>query len=178
MFEIISAWCLYWCFRRGDSQLQSSKFIYYLQFSPRDHFHPPPQILKTDRRRWFCELYIMCLHMSLHNIVFMACSHWWWTPDSITSLFNLAYLLIQELLRRLLDWILSSSSVYSPFSDRVGAFFTTGCPSWRQPHAWDAISNSSKYNILAWNQRIQLYKCVCTIPTQNSNINLRWKTAL
>ena len=47
-----------------------------------------------------------------------------------------------------------------------------------QPHAWDAISNSSKYNILAGNQLIQLYKVVRTISTQNSNINLRCKTAL
>ena len=46
----------------------------------------------------------------------------------------------------------------------------TGCPSWCQPHAWDAVSNSSKYNILAGTQ-IQLYKFVCTIATQNSNIN-------
>ena len=43
----------------------------------------------------------------------------------------------------------------------------TGCPSWRQPHAWDAVSNSSKHY---GTQLIQLYKCVCTIPTQNSNI--------
>ena len=35
---------------------------------------------------------------------------------------------------------------------------------------WDAISNSSKYNILAGNQLIQLYTFVCTIPTQNSNL--------
>ena len=35
----------------------------------------------------FYVLYSMCLHMSLHNIVFMACSHWWWTPDSITHCF-------------------------------------------------------------------------------------------
>ena len=48
----------------------------------------------------------------------------------------------------------------------------TGCHSWRQPHAWDAVSNSSKYNILAGTQLIRLYKFVCTISTQNSNINL------
>ena len=56
----------------------------------------------------------------------------------------------------------------------IGAefFFTNGCPSWRQPHAWDAMSNSSNYNILAGPQPIQLYKFVCTIPTQNNNINL------
>ena len=41
---------------------------------------------------------------------------------------------------------------------RIGAIFIkTGCPSWRQPHAWDAISNSSKYNILDITQLIQLY---------------------
>ena len=57
-------------------------------------------------------------------------------------------------------------------------FFTTGCPSWHQPHAWGAVSNSSKYNILAGTQLIQLYKFVCTIPTQNIHINLRCKTAL
>ena len=61
----------------------------------------------------------------------------------------------------------SSSSVYSPFSDRVGlpphnipfqgvlmksigaVFLTTVCHSRRKPHAWNAISNSSKYNIHA-----------------------------
>ena len=51
----------------------------------------------------------------------------------------------------------------------------TGCPSWPQPHTWDAISNSSKYSILAGTQLIQLYKCVCKISTQNSNIHLRCK---
>ena len=59
--------------------------------------------------------------------------------------------------------------------------FTTRCPSLRQPHAWDVILNSSKYNILAVNNNklIQLYKFVSTIPTKkNSNINLRCKTAL
>ena len=52
-------------------------------------------------------------------------------------------------------------------------FFTTGCPSWRQPHAWDAVQNSSKYCIMSETQLIQLYKFVCTIYTQNININLR-----
>ena len=65
------------------------------------------------------------------------------------------------------------SSVYSPFSDRVGLplhnipssgvlmksigaeFFTTGCSSWPQ--------------------LIQLYKFVCTMPIQNININLHSK---
>ena len=48
---------------------------------------------------------------------------------------------------------------------RIGAvFLTTGCPSWDQPYAWDAVSNSSKYNILAGIPLIQLYKFVCTIP--------------
>ena len=51
----------------------------------------------------------------------------------------------------------------------------TGCPSWRQPHACDAILNSSKYNILDGTQLIQLYELMCTIPTQTSNINLRFK---
>ena len=84
-------------------------------------------------------------------------------------------------------------SVYSPFSDRVGLplhntqgvsmksmeqRFSTGCPSWRQPHAWDAILNCSKYNILVGNQLIRLYKFVCTIPIQNRNINLCCTTAL
>ena len=58
------------------------------------------------------------------------------------------------------------SSVYSPFSNEIGLplynipssgvneeywskFLTIGCPSWRQPHAWDAVSNSSKYGILS-----------------------------
>ena len=27
----------------------------------------------------------------------------------------------------------------------VTELFMTGCPSWRQPHAWDAASNSSKH---------------------------------
>ena len=46
----------------------------------------------------------------------------------------------------------------------------TGCTSLRHPHAWDAVSNNSKYYILAGPQLIQLYKFVCTIATQNSNI--------
>ena len=65
------------------------------------------------------------------------------------------------------------SSVYSPFYDKVGlplhnipssgvlvksigANFMTGCPSCRQTHAWDAVSNSFKYNILVGTQPIQL----------------------
>ena len=92
------------------------------------------------------------------------------------------------------------SSVYSPFSDRVGLpfpigldflfitillkecqwrvmeqIFTTGCPSWRRPHAWDVVSNSYKYCILSGTHPIQSYKCVCTIPTLNININLHSK---
>ena len=51
----------------------------------------------------------------------------------------------------------------------------TRCHFWRQPHAWDAVSNRSKYYILAGNQLIQLYKGVCRISTQNNNINLRCK---
>ena len=64
--------------------------------------------------------------------------------------------------------------VYSPFSDGVelphhditspgllmmsnGAeFFMSGCPSCRQPHAWEAISNSSTYCIMAGTQLIHL----------------------
>ena len=46
---------------------------------------------------------------------------------------------------------------------------------WCQPHAWDAVSNSSKYCILFGTQPIQLYTFVCTIPTQNININLHSK---
>ena len=49
----------------------------------------------------------------------------------------------------------------------------TGCPSWREPHTWDAVSNRSKYNIMAVTQIIQLHKFMCIISTQNSNINLR-----
>ena len=54
----------------------------------------------------------------------------------------------------------------------IGAefFLMTGCPSWRQPHAWHAVSNSSKYCILSETQLIQLYKFVCTIPTQSINL--------
>ena len=37
-------------------------------------------------------------------------------------------------------------------------------------HAWDAVTNSSKYNILAGTQSIQLYKFVCTIPIQTSTL--------
>ena len=71
------------------------------------------------------------------------------------------------------------SSVYSPFSDRVvfplhnipssgvlmksiGAMksswsrvFTTGFPFWHQPHAWDAVSNSTKYCIMSGTQLMQ-----------------------
>ena len=53
------------------------------------------------------------------------------------------------------------------------SFFASRFPSWRQPHVWDAVSNSSKYYILVGTQLIQLYTFVCTIPTQNNNINLR-----
>ena len=45
-----------------------------------------------------------------------------------------------------------------------------GCPSWRQPNAWDAVSNSSRYGILSKNQLIQLYKFVYTIPTQTATL--------
>ena len=38
-----------------------------------------------------------------------------------------------------------------------------------------AVSNSSKYCVLSGSQLIQLYKFVCTIPTQNININLHSK---
>ena len=41
---------------------------------------------------------------------------------------------------------------------------------WRQPHAWDAVSNSSKYDILAGTLLIHMYKLVCTIPTQTSTL--------
>ena len=54
----------------------------------------------------------------------------------------------------------------------AASFFTTGCPSRRKPHAWDALSNRSKYCILSETHLKQLYKFVCTIPTQNSNLNL------
>ena len=54
-------------------------------------------------------------------------------------------------------------------------FFMTG---WRQPHAWDPVSNSSKHYILSGTELIQLYKFVYTIPTQISNINLRCKPSL
>ena len=53
----------------------------------------------------------------------------------------------------------------------IGEVFTTGCSSCHSPHAWDAVSNSSKYYIMSGTQLIQLYKFVCKIPTQNSNIN-------
>ena len=46
----------------------------------------------------------------------------------------------------------------------------TGRPSWCQPHAWDTMSNSSKYHILAGTHLIQLYKFVCTIHTQNGTL--------
>ena len=60
----------------------------------------------------------------------------------------------------------------------IGAeFFITAYPSWRQPHARDAILNSSKYYILSGTQLIQFYTFMSTIPTQNININLRCKTA-
>ena len=52
----------------------------------------------------------------------------------------------------------------------------TGCPSCRKPYARDAVTNNSKYSILAGTQLTQLYKFVCTIPTQNNNINLRFKS--
>ena len=51
----------------------------------------------------------------------------------------------------------------------------TRCLSWRQPHGWDAVSKSPKYYFLSGTQPIQLYKFVCTIPTQNININLHSK---
>ena len=54
----------------------------------------------------------------------------------------------------------------------IGRVFTTGCLSWQQSHAWDAVSNNPKYTILTGTQLIQLYKFVCIIPTQNISINL------
>ena len=73
------------------------------------------------------------------------------------------------------------SSVYSPFSNRVGIYsslhsffrsvneeywsrvYITGCPSWRLPHACDTVSNRSKHYIVAGTRPIQLYIFVCTI---------------
>ena len=43
-----------------------------------------------------------------------------------------------------------------------------------KPHAWEAISNSSKHKILTGTLLIH-YKFACTIPTQNININIRSK---
>ena len=58
--------------------------------------------------------------------------------------------------------------------DRCGN--STTCRLYRlEAHAWDAVLNSSKYYILARIQIIQLYKFVCTIPTQNIKINLHSK---
>ena len=57
------------------------------------------------------------------------------------------------------------------------AFFMTGCPSWRQPHMWDALPNHSKHCMLAGTQLIQLYKFVCTIPTQNINFKIHSKNS-
>ena len=51
----------------------------------------------------------------------------------------------------------------------------TGGPSWHQPYARDAVSNSSKYCIPSGTQLIQSYKFVCTFPTQIININLHSK---
>ena len=34
------------------------------------------------------------------------------------------------------------SSIMKSFGERF--FFANGCPSWRKPHAWDAVSKSSK----------------------------------
>ena len=45
-------------------------------------------------------LYVLyvCLHyIILHNTVFMACSHWWWTPDSKSSLFKVYFIIIQTI---------------------------------------------------------------------------------
>ena len=53
--------------------------------------------------------------------------------------------LSKEELMRYVSGLIYLLSVYSPFSDRVGLplhntpFPGIGCPSWRQPHAWDAI---------------------------------------
>ena len=52
----------------------------------------------------------------------------------------------------------------------IEAEFNTRCPSWRKPHVWDAVSNSSKYCILSRTQLIHFYKFVCIIPIQNSNV--------
>ena len=46
-----------------------------------------------------------------------------------------------------------------------------------KPHAWDAVSNSSKYCIMSGTQLIQLYKFVCTISTQNINTHHKTKFA-
>ena len=46
------------------------------------------------------------------------------------------------------------------------------CSSCRKRHVWDAVSNSSKYNIFVGTQLIQLYKFVCIITKQNINTNV------
>ena len=83
------------------------------------------------------------------------------------------------------------SSAQSPFSDRVpfhnipssgvlmkgiGAEFlrTDALPGIRHMHGM-YYQIRSKYYTLVGTELIQLYKFVCTIPTQNININLRSK---
>ena len=85
------------------------------------------------------------------------------------------------------------SSVYCPFSDRFGLplhnfpssgllMKSIGADFLRpyalpgvKPHGLDAVSNSYKYCIVSGTQLIQLYRFMCTIPTQNININLHTK---
>ena len=87
------------------------------------------------------------------------------------------------------DGVIYILSVYSPFSDRVGLCLHNNPSSgelmksigaeFLRPDALPGVnhmrSNSSKYCILSGTQLIQLYKSVCTIPTQNININLHSK---
>ena len=67
-----------------------------------------------------------------------------------------------------LDFPLITSISMSINVEYWSSVFTTGCPSWHQLHAWDAVLNRTFQNIAFYPK----LKFVCTIPTQNSSINL------
>ena len=55
----------------------------------------------------------------------------------------------------------------------IGAeLFTTGYTSWRHPHAWDAVPNSSKFYIPSQNSIVNKKNCL-QIPIQSSTLGYK-----
>ena len=51
-------------------------------------------------------------------------------------------------------------------------FLMTECPSWRQPHAWDAVSYSPKSYIICQNSLIQLHNVCAQLLNNTPKMNL------